>query len=357
MPAPIVLGILALCAGGTGAGAAVSGIKDYWQVFKEKKETNKRCRELMKLYEAECENTQSKLDELGKLELTVLDCFEEYSTLIEKIQHRPEFDPPRAKDVRLAAPNLKDLTSVALVAHTLLGNMGGAALGTLSAFATAGAVPSIVAAVGTAGTGTAISTLSGAAAWNAILAAMGGGTLAAGGGGIMLGATILSSLTCGIGILVGGVVIKLTGQHARKKQKEHEEDQVALTEEKVDKLCEHLKEIAKLSEQLSSSLNKAKGLYDKHILILSDLVETQRKTDWKDFSRSERLNVENATRLVTLLYNMCQLQLIRQTEDKDGMLISEANNEEVGAMISCAEAAMDKLTAKPSIFQRLFQRK
>ncbi len=357
MPAPIVLGILALCAGGTGAGAAVSGIKDYWQVFKEKKETNKRCRELMKLYEAECENTQAKLDGLGKLELSVLCSFDKYSTLIEKIQHRPEFDPLKSKNAKLTVPNSKDLTSVALVAHTLLGNVGGAALGTLSAFAAAGAVPSIVAAIGTAGTGTAISALSGAAAWNAILAAMGGGTLAAGGGGIMLGATILSSLTCGIGILVGGVVIKLTGKHARKKQKEREEEQVALTEEKVDKLCEHLKEIARLTEQLFSSLRMVKELYDKHILILSNLVETQAKTNWDDFSRSEQLDVENTARLATLLYNMCKLQLVRQTKDEDGTLISEANNEDVDAMISCAEAAMDKLTAKPSIFQRLFHRK
>lgn len=68
----------------------------------------------------------------------------------------------------------------------------------------------IVAAVGTAGTGTAISTLSGVAATRATLAVLGGGTLAAGGLGIAGGAVVLG----GIGI-AGGIV----GPHILKKLK------------------------------------------------------------------------------------------------------------------------------------------
>lgn len=59
-----------------------------------------------------------------------------------------------------------------------------------------------LAAWGTAGTGTAIATLSGAAATNASLALLGGGTLAAGGGGVLLGTAILSG---GAILIAGGV--------------------------------------------------------------------------------------------------------------------------------------------------------
>ena len=53
---------------------------------------------------------------------------------------------------------------------------------------------SIVATVGTASTGTAISSLSGAVATNATLAWLSGGTLAAGGLGIAGGAIVLGAI-------------------------------------------------------------------------------------------------------------------------------------------------------------------
>lgn len=61
--------------------------------------------------------------------------------------------------------------------------------------------PAVVSALvgfwGTAGTGTAISTLSGAAATKATLAWLGGGTLAAGGFGVAGGAVVLSVIGVG----------------------------------------------------------------------------------------------------------------------------------------------------------------
>lgn len=47
--------------------------------------------------------------------------------------------------------------------------------------------------LGTASTGASISTLKGAALWNAALAKLGGGTLASGGGGVMMGTANVSA--------------------------------------------------------------------------------------------------------------------------------------------------------------------
>jgi len=74
----------------------------------------------------------------------------------------------------------------------------GAAAGTLASATALG----LVATFGTAGTGTAIASLSGAAATNATLAWIGGGTLAAGGGGVAAGSTIV---TGGVALIVIGV--------------------------------------------------------------------------------------------------------------------------------------------------------
>ena len=63
-----------------------------------------------------------------------------------------------------------------------------------------------ISAFGTASTGTAISTLSGAAATNAILAWLGGGSIATGGGGAALGSVVLTGGTIVIAIVATTVV-------------------------------------------------------------------------------------------------------------------------------------------------------
>ena len=60
--------------------------------------------------------------------------------------------------------------------------------------------------VGVASTGTAISGLSGAAATNATLAWLGGGSLATGGGGMALGSIVLGGITVGPALTATGEV-------------------------------------------------------------------------------------------------------------------------------------------------------
>lgn len=78
----------------------------------------------------------------------------------------------------------------------LAGSLTGAGAAAIASAATMATVM----AFGTAGTGVAISTLSGAAATNAALAVLGGGTVAAGGFGIALGSVVLSGGTAVVGL-------------------------------------------------------------------------------------------------------------------------------------------------------------
>ncbi|MDF5718281.1 MAG: hypothetical protein PUP93_31545 [Rhizonema sp. NSF051] len=72
--------------------------------------------------------------------------------------------------------------------------MAGAKAAGAAAAGYGGAI-TVATSVGVASTGTAISTLSGAAATNAMLAWFGGGAIAAGGGGMALGAAVLGGIT------------------------------------------------------------------------------------------------------------------------------------------------------------------
>lgn len=86
---------------------------------------------------------------------------------------------------------------------------------TISGVATQTAVRTGVVQLATAGTGTAISTLSGAAAESATLAFLGGGTLVSGGGGVALGTTMLNVATVGPAILIAGLTVKNRGTKAK----------------------------------------------------------------------------------------------------------------------------------------------
>lgn len=106
------------------------------------------------------------------------------------------------------------------------GSMAGAAGGALTAFGAYSAASWLA----TASTGTAISTLSGAAASNATLAFFGGGSLAAGGMGVAGGSAVLGGLVAGPALLVMGIIV---GAKAGKEL----EDAKAYAAE-ADELCE-----------------------------------------------------------------------------------------------------------------------
>jgi hypothetical protein len=74
-----------------------------------------------------------------------------------------------------------------------------------TSISTASAVYHLVGQVAKASTGTAIKTLSGAAAQKATLAWLGGGTLAAGGGGVALGSITLNGAMVGPALLAAGI--------------------------------------------------------------------------------------------------------------------------------------------------------
>jgi len=95
--------------------------------------------------------------------------------------------------------------------------IGGAAVAGAAGFVASGATVAGVTGLAAAGTGTAISGLSGVAATNATLAWLGGGTLAAGGGGVAAGTLVLTGVAAAPVMLVGGVFLYMKGREAMAK--------------------------------------------------------------------------------------------------------------------------------------------
>ena len=318
MPIPLILGVGAAIAGVAGVGTAAHGAKKMKDSNDTMKSTESQHRRNIEKFENHNKLTNEKMDELGKLELKVLKGFEDFSNVIEKIQNRPKFEQYNKDGVSLPTYDKEELKTVSVGAGVLLGGVGGAAAGTFGGFAAAGTTTSAVMALGTASTGTAIASLSGVAATNATLAALGGGAIAAGGGGMALGTTILGATTLGVGLLVGGIIFNVTGGKLSDKADEAY-SQMKKAESSINKICRYLSELEKTAEDYTHSINIVRNKYLESYNYISYVVNKLHKVDWNEFSEQDKLAVKNTVMLVGLLYKMCKLNLVKKASNENEM--------------------------------------
>lgn len=179
----------------------VSGVQAFEDRKKAKNTKEKADRLLDYLgYENNKRRAESNkiLEEFGTIRLNALKStvgvFLDYLKILGHSYKEKEYEILTKINIR--PEQVKELETIEMNVSTALKTA--AASGSLASIALTGvpsAVTWTVSTFATASTGTAISSLSGAAAWNATLAWLGGGSLAAGGGGMAAGATVLASIT------------------------------------------------------------------------------------------------------------------------------------------------------------------
>ena len=163
---------------------------------------------------------------------------------------------------------------------------GSAAAGVATGAGVAAFAPTAAMAIattfGTASTGTAISALSGAAATNAALAWLGGGALAAGGGGMVAGEAVLA-LAGPIGWAIGGTALIGGALFARSKNK-------AIAEEANKKR----RDIEVYTREFETAHREIARLYSltteqvKGMNNLLGLLKSGAPSDYKSFSATDK---------------------------------------------------------------------
>lgn len=333
MPLPLIIGGIAAIAGVAGVGSGIHGgvkMKEANDTMKVAKNVQERA---VALFEKRNSETTELMDSIGKQELEILSSFDDFSDIIEKIQGRPNFKAYKRDGVNLPDYEAEELKKVSAGAGVLLGGIGGAAFGTAGGFAAAGATTSAVMALGTASTGTAISSLSGVAATNATLAALGGGSIAAGGGGMALGTAVLGGATLGVGLLVGGIIFNVTGSKLSDKADEAY-NQAKKTEKEVNKIVGYFDELTSVAKPFKTSLTEIEKQYRKRLATLDHVVNFSEKVQWSEFTEKEKQMTENAVLLVGLLYKMCKTSLVLKDQDGDGL--NAVNKKEVNTVVNDA---------------------
>lgn len=322
MPLPLLIGIGAAIAGAAGLGAGINGAVKMKEANDTMESAQRRHKRNINRFEEKQKAATCAMDNLGKLELDTVSSFKRFQDVIEKIQNRPEFKSYSKNGVKIPKYDKKEIERASVGAAVLAGGLSGAAVGTAGGFAASGIATAAVMALGTASTGTAISTLSGAAATNAALAALGGGSIAAGGGGIALGTAILGGATLGVGLLVGGIIFNFTGSSLSDRADEAW-SQMIKAEKKIDSVCPYLDELKNYAEKYLKAFKQVNDLYNSHMEMLLSICESHvdiyRTIDWNNFLTRDKLITENTSLIVGMLYKMCKLNIVEKASGENEM--------------------------------------
>lgn len=222
--------------------------------------------------------------------------------------------------INLDQLNIDTLESIEMNASTA-GKIAVASTGvaTIALCGVPAATTSAVMAFGAASTGTAISSLSGAAATNATLAWLGGGSLAAGGGGMAAGTVVLGTITAtttGVFALAAAGIVASAYYSKKYTEATAYLEEVRAARAKAKLGWAAMEAINQRAIELESVMKRLGERINERLLYLEPLIY--------DFQTEDEyyLNTFRETSLlVKSLSEIAQVPLI----DKNGMLSNESS--------------------------------
>lgn len=318
MPLPFILAGAAVAAAGYGAYKG----KEAYDTNKEAQRIDRSARRIYREAEESLkkakESTQEKVEALGKEKVKIYTTsVTRFVTLFGQLKH-VEIEAPEGDESSWNEPvsdaELQEMREVSLkMEEVAAGGFGALGAGGLTGLAVYGGVG----VLGTASTGTAIGTLSGAAATNATLAWLGGGSLASGGLGIAGGTAVLGGLVAGPAILVGGIYMSEKAKEAAEQAKENRaKAELAAEEMKTAEVA-----VKGLGRKFDSYRKMLKKLDLRFESALDDLEQVvAREVDYKKLDRSGKEVVYMSAQLAKLVKGALEVKLL----DDNGKVTVEA---------------------------------
>ena len=316
MPLPFILGAAAVAAAVTGVAKGI----DAKQKNDKAEEVNRKAQTIYDCARNDADKARkeanSSLELLGRKKVDILQYdMKRFVTLWEQIRNI-EFNSYNTKEFIKGSTNdlveIKEGSEFAVAMAA--GAVGGAIAGGLTAFGAYGTAMTL----GAASTGTAISALSGAAATNATLAFLGGGSLAAGGLGIAGGTMVLGGLVAGPALAVLGFTMNA------KAEKNLDESYSNLA--KARQIAEELsvvvtgcKKIKERSDMFVDLLNKLKPLLSSCNRELERIILVE-GTDFRSYSANSKNVVAGSWAVAKAIKSVIDTPILK----KDGAINSES---------------------------------
>ncbi|BAZ66788.1 MAG: hypothetical protein KME28_12160 [Pelatocladus maniniholoensis HA4357-MV3] len=284
---PLILGAVAIGSAAFGALKGTEGVSNMNEASKIGKRAQKRHENAVSELKEYWEGTNKLAEEYGHFQLDVM------MRTIGRFVYFIERNIGKAKQSEkeflegldgISVQQMKEYKTAALEAEQFFKG-GVKAVG--AAAAGYGGAMGLATSVGVASTGTLIGSLSGAAAWNATLAWLGGGSLAAGGGGMALGTVVLGGITVGPALAIGGFVLASEGEKALTKAREYEAE-VKIAIAKIDATKDFMQQVKRRITELRNLLE---SLNNFAVLGLNELESLPSFNKNRDASKFQQIGL------------------------------------------------------------------
>ena len=321
MPLPFILVGAAVALAGVGTKKGYDGLQDKSEANKILENAKQQYEKAESDLEADDKGVQDKLEELGALQLDIGKDFNEFQTIAEELLGKLN-DASKA-DIKVDVPKYQrkriERLSMDSIAYASKVVGGSAAAG----YAVYGGVMALAAA----STGAPIAALSGAAAYNATMAAIGGGSLAAGGLGMVGGVAILSGVVAAPALAIAGFAFASHAEEALSKAKETREEVRQFVKE-IDISRGYLRDTRQYISRVILGLNGIRKVFNNYLKCLK-AVEAEMGQDNFDISEKEEdviLMIENGYAVAAILTDIITTPLFKVKEnngvpvvDQDGI--------------------------------------
>ena len=287
MALPLLFIGIAAATGTFGAGKTVKAVADNSKADKINKISNNSIDEARLELDRQRNAVQLSLESLGQEKLQILNHnITDFLTTFEKIKNvdfQSSLGLDELKNLNINEGTFKELKELGNFAIEVAGGAtAGVVGGALTALGAYGAATTFA----SASTGTAIATLSGAAAHNATLAFFGGGSLASGGLGMAGGTLVLGGLVAGPALLVMGVI---SGAKAHEKLDKALANKAQAEEvtESLDAASQQCSAIRRRTYMLYNLLANLDSLFLPQIWQMEDIVRNE-GNDYRDYSKDSK---------------------------------------------------------------------
>lgn len=324
--------------GAVGTANAVSGVNKRIKASDIKQEAMSDYHEERGKLEKTQNSTNKKLEELGELKVKAWgEGYPRFCEMYSKVKLPPNSKGEVALEgnLSLTPEDLREIKALGIgIKEAVQTGAAGYVAGSLVGLAAQSGAASMAVF---ASTGTAISSLSGAAATNATLAQLGGGALGSSAGalGVAGGKAVMTGLTAAPLLMVEGILFNVKGNKVLDSAYDikWEADKAVGTMKSMES---ELRKLSRLSPKVQDELQQ---LYDVYLRLIVQAERTvERTTEYINFTAAEKMNFQKTCLAIKLISVLSKQDLLDKAKEGE---INKVLDKETKATLQTVQQAAE----------------
>lgn len=333
MPLPLLFIGVAAATGSVGFGKSIKAGIDASNAQKINKSANELVKESTDWLDVQRLACGRSLSQLGEEKLYVLNSsITEFLGAFSQIKNVDFTNSEGLDELRKLHIDEKDFVELRAMVNFAGSVAGGAVAGTTGGVLVAFGAYGAAQALAFASTGTAIASLSGAAATNATLAFFGGGSLAAGGLGMAGGTVILGSLVAGPALMVMGFVAGVAAKKNLEKAYTNKAEAIQIAEQ-LSMAALQCKAIRRRTYMFYNLLARLDAYFLPLIYKMEDILKSE-GDDYRLYSKESKKVIASCASLAVTIKSVLDTPLLTD----NGLLTEESK-----ATVSSINKSLEKI--------------